>query len=106
MKTGYNIKEIRELFNLTQQELADALGLTRELVNKMEKGRSPVSKSTNMLLNKFLADRKSEEISHPGELAILGRPHSSYHDQRRELKIASSRLLVPMVGLKAQAGYL
>src|SRR5690349_12471575 len=106
MKTGYNIKEIRELFNLTQQELAEALGLTRELINKMEKGRSPVSKSTNLLLNKFLSERKSEETSHSGELGILGRPHAPYHNQRREQKNTSSRLMVPMIGLKAQAGYL
>ena len=66
MKNGYNIKEIRELYNLTQQELADSLGLTRELVNKMEKGRSPVSKSTNLLLKNFLAARTGEESSHSG----------------------------------------
>ena len=32
-KSGYNIKEIRQLYNLTQQEFAEALGITRELVN-------------------------------------------------------------------------
>ncbi|HEU4470316.1 MAG TPA: helix-turn-helix domain-containing protein [Flavisolibacter sp.] len=110
-KPSYNIKEIRQLYNLTQQEFAAALGITRELVNKIEKGKSSVSRATAALVQQFLRERQSENFSLSGnEVDILGvaspfsRPEP-YHLQRREQKNRSAALLVPLVGIKAQAGY-
>jgi phage repressor protein C with HTH and peptisase S24 domain len=111
MKTSHNIKEIRQLYNLTQQEFAAALGITRELVNKMEKGKTPVSKATSALIQQFVLDRKSENISLTDEeVEFFGIPstkHSSlpYFLQRREQKNEPSIFMVPLVGIKAQAGY-
>ena len=104
------MKEIRQLYNLTQEELALALGITRELVNKMEKGKCPVSKGTKALLQNFLQDR-SENIS--PEISLLGRAHHfpakavmPYFEQRRESKMnKKAPLEVPLVAQKAQAGY-
>jgi len=108
-KYSYNIKEIRQLYNLTQQELAVALGITRELVNKMEKGKMAVSKATSALINQFIQSRKSEDISHfSEELQLVGIPRKQavpYHLQRREQKNVPAALMVPLVGIKAQAGY-
>src|SRR5687767_5743813 len=110
MANVYNIKEIRQLYNLTQEEFAAALGITRELVNKMEKGKSPVSKGTRALLQNFLQER-GDNISH--EISWLGAAHHHpsrtqlpYFEQRREAKIEKKAPLeVPLVAQKAQAGY-
>lgn len=52
---------IREENHLTQQQLADKLNISREMVVKMESGSRPVSKSTQILLDKFTSDLKSEK---------------------------------------------
>lgn len=112
MKTEYNIKNIRQLYNLTQEEFATALGITRELVNKMEKGKCAISRATKMLINSFLEERKSENYSHEvvSDVQIFGAPstkkhHLPYYLERREQKKETKPLEVPLVGIKAQAGY-
>lgn len=110
-KSSYNIKEIRQLYNLTQQEFALALGLTREMVNKMEKGRTGISRATSALITQFLQERKSENYSqNSDEVEFYGVPARKtppvpYHLQRREQKNEPAPFLVPLVGIKAQAGY-
>ncbi|MDB5250998.1 MAG: hypothetical protein JWP27_167, partial [Flaviaesturariibacter sp.] len=111
MQTSPNIKNIRQLYNLTQEEFALALGITRELVNKMEKGKCAVSRATKLLLTQFLEERKSENVSHEtvSEVQILGpkRPRAvqPYFIERREQKKIPTVTTVPLVGIKAQAGY-
>lgn len=112
MKTEYNIKNIRQLYNLTQEEFATALGITRELVNKMEKGKCGVSKATKLLINNFIEERKSEDISHSivSDVQIFGTAHPKtrhlpYYLERREQKKVVKPMEVPLVGIKAQAGY-
>jgi phage repressor protein C with HTH and peptisase S24 domain len=108
MKSSLNIKEIRQLHNLTQQEFADALGITRELVNKMEKGKTGVSKATSALVKQFVMDHKSENNSQNEEVEFFGVPRKSglpYHLLRREQKNQPSEFQVELVGIKAQAGY-
>ncbi|MFL5789053.1 MAG: S24 family peptidase [Flavisolibacter sp.] len=113
MSTSPNIKNIRQLYNLTQEEFALALGITRELVNKMEKGKTGVSKATRLLIQNFLQERQSENYSQ--EMTFLGVPshnfekHSNpqpYLLDRREQKKQSTSLQVPLIGIKAQAGYI
>jgi len=108
MATAINIKNIRQLYNLTQEEFATALGITRELVNKMEKGKCGVSKATRLLIQNFLQVRQSENISQ--EMTILGVPsqrgqQQPYFLERQALKKEPRHLQVPLVGIKAQAGY-
>ena len=113
MSSSINIKNIRQLYNLTQEEFALALGITRELVNKMEKGKSGVSKATRLLIQKFLEERKSEENSH--EMTFLGIPSQRevrrvdqmpYFQERRDQKQHPKMVMAPLVGIKAQAGYI
>lgn len=109
MKSSINIKEIRQLYNLTQQEFAASLGITRELVNKMEKGKTGVSKATSALVKQFLQDRKSENNSQNSEdVEFFGIPRKQglpYFLQRREQKNIPVEHQVELVGIKAQAGY-
>lgn len=110
--TGSNIKEIRQLANLTQEEFAQALGITRELVNKMEKGKCAVSKATRLLLRHFQEARKSEDFSPAtvSDVQIFGtpRPRASqpYFLERRAQQGRHRAPEVPLVGIKAQAGYI
>jgi len=111
MNSGYNIKEIRQLYNLTQLEMATALGITREMVNKMEKGKRSMSRATSALLQQFIKERQGEQVSHDAvkDVQFLGVPRRSsglpYHLHRLEQKNESAQFLVPMVAQKAQAGY-
>jgi transcriptional regulator with XRE-family HTH domain len=108
-KNSHNIKEIRQLYNLTQGEFAAALGITRELVNKIEKGKIGVSKATAALVRQFVQERSgSEGFSHRGgEVAYLGLPRDrrTYREQRLDQKNEASDYRVPLVAIKAQAGY-
>lgn len=108
----YNLREIRQLYNLTQEEFALALGLTREMINKMEKGKIGQSRATQLKVKAFLEEQKSELHSH--DLEVLGMPATAsrfrgaaqpYMEQRREQKQEAAPLRVPLVGIKAQAGY-
>jgi phage repressor protein C with HTH and peptisase S24 domain len=109
MFSSHNVKKIRELYGLTQEQLAVSLSLTRELINKIEKGKAKVSKGTSLRLEKFVRERESEFYSH--DATILGQPVTSevsslpYHLQRREQKVERKTVWVPLVGVKAQAGY-
>lgn len=111
MNSGYNIKEIRQLYNFTQQEMAAALGMTREMINKMEKGKRSVSKSTQALLQRFMQERQGEQFSQEAvkDVQFIGVPKRSsslpYHLHRLEQKNEGSQYLVPLVAQKAQAGY-
>lgn len=108
----YNLREIRQLYNLTQEEFAIGLGLTREMVNKMEKGKCSQSKSTHLRVREFLESRKSENFSHDLEFMGTALPGGksvdaalSYMEVRRTQKAEKAPLMVPLIGIKAQAGY-
>lgn len=112
METSPNIKNIRQLYNLTQEEFALALGITRELVNKMEKGKCGISRGTKALLQQFVESRKCENnsLQTVSDVQIFGTPRSRaasqpYYLERREQKKTSLAMQVPLVGIKAQAGY-
>ncbi|RYZ23948.1 MAG: LexA family transcriptional regulator [Chitinophagaceae bacterium] len=106
-----NIKEIRQLYNLTQEEFAQALGITRELVNKMEKGKCAVSKATRILIQNFQEAQKREEFSQAtvSDVQIFGsarpRTQQPYFLERQSRQGSHRPTEVPLVGIKAQAGY-
>jgi transcriptional regulator with XRE-family HTH domain len=110
MKTVHNIKEIRQLHNMTQEEFAMALGITRELVNKMEKGKCTVSKGTAALLQQFTQERQRDSVL--PDVQLVGAMHPNppkamipYVEQRREKKRQGAVVEAPLVAQKAQAGY-
>ncbi|HEU4904231.1 MAG TPA: XRE family transcriptional regulator [Flavisolibacter sp.] len=112
MFDAYNLLEIRELYGLSQTDFARRLNITREVVNKMEKGKMKVSKRTGMRLQKFLQDHPFAAPS--GDVNILGKSSQDVEKKRSPLPFQQQRLqekntitpfLVPLVGIKAQAGY-
>ena len=58
--TSEDLKKIRKAAKLSQEEFAVKLQLTREMVSNMETGKSPVSRATNLFLEKI----ESEVYSH------------------------------------------
>jgi len=107
----HNLIEIRRLLNMSQAEFASQLNITRESVNKMERGRSKLSKRTSNRLKQLLENNSLGEFSH--DVNILGKASQEsanhnlpYHLQRREQKGQDVPFRVPLVAIKAQAGYI
>lgn len=99
--------EIRKLAGLSQAAFAGRLGLTRELVNKIESEKIPISKRTVQRVEAFLQTTPFSQ-----EVKILGKPAQHvkkstqpYYLERRELKARPVAYQVPLVAIKAQAGY-
>lgn len=112
MFESHNLLEIRDLYGFSQTDFAQKLGITREVVNKMEKGKMKVSKRTAARLQNFLQEHPFGSFS--GDVNILGKSSQafepkkntvSFQQQRLQEKNTSSIFLVPLVGIKAQAGY-
>jgi DNA-binding XRE family transcriptional regulator len=54
MTPGYNLRIFRKMRNMTQQELAGKLGISKQQISNMETGRSPIGKKMSMRLGKAL----------------------------------------------------
>jgi transcriptional regulator with XRE-family HTH domain len=62
---GINIiQDLRERLNLNQEELAVKLGLSREMVNKMEKGKLNVSAKTKLTIREKFGIDYVNKVSH------------------------------------------
>ncbi|MDB5207534.1 MAG: LexA family transcriptional regulator [Flavisolibacter sp.] len=113
MFTSENLLEIRELANLSQTDFARKLGLSREVINKMESGKMKPSKKTFGKVQSFLQNHQN--TTNFGDVNILGKSSQasekhplskSFLSQRLESKNGTHLFLVPLVGVKAQAGYI
>lgn len=103
----YDILKIRELCGLTQQEFADKLGVTRELINKVERGRLNSSRKLHLRIENFLSGQESE-VSNEIFSTKNSQKESTeepYYLQRREQKKKPLMITAPLVHIKAQAGY-
>jgi DNA-binding protein len=57
-----SLKILRKKYNLTQKSLAEALGLSRQMVYLMENNKAKASKKTiNLLIKKFPTDFEKQE---------------------------------------------
>jgi DNA-binding XRE family transcriptional regulator len=54
MTPGYNLRIFCQMRKITQQELADTLGISKQQISNMETGRLPIGKKMAMLLGKAL----------------------------------------------------
>jgi phage repressor protein C with HTH and peptisase S24 domain len=118
MFDAYKLVELRELSGLTQGEFARAIGLTRELVNKMESGKAKISKRTAERVKSFLEQHQAPDFSQDVNFTRPASQSSQnshsrgsaaavpYYLVRREQKNEDTFYLVPLVGIKAQAGYI
>jgi phage repressor protein C with HTH and peptisase S24 domain len=100
---SYNLQKIRQLYGLTQTEFARKAKMSRELVSKIENGKAELKKPTLKKLQSFLEMHSFSENSQ--DVNILGKASSSYLSSRLERKNEKAQLMVPLVGIKAQAGY-
>jgi len=57
----YDIVSIRG--NLSQEEFADQIGISRELVSKMENGKMKISKATKVLLEKYVSEKNTNNVN-------------------------------------------
>ncbi|RYZ29871.1 MAG: XRE family transcriptional regulator, partial [Chitinophagaceae bacterium] len=112
MFEAHNLLEIRELYGISQTDFARKLGITREVVNKMESGKMRVSKRTTARLQRYLLENPIG--LNMGDVNILGKSSQDsekrssnlpFHKQLLLDKNSSAAYLVPLVGIKAQAGY-
>ncbi len=104
---GLEIKQRREALGLTQKELGDRIGASRETIINYEKGK-PIPKSKSEILNRVLsgdavADKKvvgAEEIkfAHPFE--------NKNGNQFIELPNGKFYMLMPLADFNVQAGFL
>ena len=62
MNISSSLKILRKKYNLTQKSLAEALGLSRQMVYLMENNKAKASKKTiNLLIKKFPTDFEKQE---------------------------------------------
>jgi len=110
MENSYNLMDIRQLYGLNQTDFARKANMSRELVSKIENGKVEMKKPTWKKVQRFLQDNPLTKNSQ--DVNILGMP-SHFHSQSRHTYLESRRehkndlvsQLVPLVGIKAQAGY-
>jgi len=101
--------EIRKLYGLSQTDFAKKVKMSRELVSKLENGKAELKKPTWKKIQRFLQDHSMESFSQ--DVNILGKASHQhkksepYFTARREQKNEETLLFVPLVGIKAQAGY-
>ena len=62
MRTAEDFKNARKVLNMTQKELAEALGVARNYVYLVESGKMPVSKKLDSALNSLLSRENTEEV--------------------------------------------
>jgi phage repressor protein C with HTH and peptisase S24 domain len=111
MQEVYNLQEIRKLYGLNQTDFAKKVKMSRELVSKIENGKSDLKKPTSGKIRKFLENNPlsnySQDVNYLGKASQPGPNKSSmpYHLLRRDQKNEPLEFLVPLVGIKAQAGY-
>lgn len=100
------IKQIREDAGISQDELAIRLDLSREMVSKMENGKMPVSIKTQVKIQELFGTKYVNFTSLSQDPKITEvEAATTYLDKRRSKKNESKQFLVPLVPVKAQAGY-
>ncbi len=101
------IKQHREKLKLTQKELADYLGMSRETIINYEKG-SKIPNSKSEILHKFL---ESEQINNLSVVHDSVKPLSEDFENKNgnkfiELPNGQYYMLMPLAEFKIQAGFL
>lgn len=104
----HKLLEIREKLGMKQEELARAIGYSRELVNKVEGGKMKASRWFVKAVEDLVEQHRFVENSH--DVNNLGKTSFSpsgeaYLATRLKEKNEPKQLMVPLVGIKAQAGY-
>jgi transcriptional regulator with XRE-family HTH domain len=62
--TGLEIKQKRKTLDMSQDDFARELGITRGLLNMIENGKREVSKATEVLFNQYVQKQNVNNVSH------------------------------------------
>ncbi|NDI99580.1 helix-turn-helix transcriptional regulator [Flavobacterium sp. LaA7.5] len=105
--SGLEIKQHREKLGLTQKELADLIGASRETIINYEKGR-PIPKSKSEILHKVL---EPDGVYHLSVAHNNVKPLSEDFENKNgnkfiELPNGQYYMLMPLAEFKIQAGFL
>lgn len=86
------IKQLRDKYDLTQEQLAERLDISREYVNKMENGKMDISLKTKEKISENFPYFKVKNVSR----ATLQEPEQSYTEKRRNQKNGSEAKGIPV----------
>ena len=112
MLTAHKLIEIRKSLGLNQNDFAKKIAYSREVVSKIENGKMEASKwfasAVQKLQQSYQLSGFEQDVKILGKISQADSKKSSkpYFEQRRNQKNEPSEFLVPLVGIKAQAGYL
>lgn len=104
------IREKREQLGLTQKELADLIGASRETIINYEKGRA-IPKSKQDILQKVLQPKASPDtVQEVANEADMAKPAEKFENKNGnkfiELPNGQYYMLMPLAEFKIQAGFL
>jgi phage repressor protein C with HTH and peptisase S24 domain len=111
MFTADKLLEIRKSLGLNQSDFSRRIGYSREVVSKVENGKMEASKwfveAVLQLQNDYQFHNSGSDVKILGKISQSSsrKASQSYFEQRRSQKNLTAPLLVPLVGIKAQAGY-
>ncbi|MGN6166416.1 MAG: S24 family peptidase [Flavisolibacter sp.] len=110
MLNAHKLIEIRKSLGLNQAGFANKIGYSREVVSKVENEKMKPSKrfveAVLKAQNEHYFHNLSDDVNILGKFSHSPRKSAkSYLEQRQEQKNSPFQLLVPLVGIKAQAGY-
>jgi phage repressor protein C with HTH and peptisase S24 domain len=110
MLSPQQLIEIRKSLGLNQEDFGRKIGYSREVVSKVENEKMEPSR---WFIEAVLNFRNDQEFERKGsDVKFLGKVSQNakkdarpYFAQRQEQKTISQDFWVPLVGIKAQAGY-
>lgn len=104
---GLNIKQRREQLGLTQKELGDLIGSSRETIINYEKGK-PIPKSKSEILNKVLQEGSpyTKKVENAEVVKISDDFENKNGNKFIELPNGQYYMLMPLAEFKIQAGFL
>lgn len=95
-----NVKELREMAKLTQEELSERTGIPRDRIAKWEQGKGAPKTADAKSLEDFFNKFKWEEVPHETK---TNEETFSYVKQRREQKNGQKRKGIPFYDAPASA---
>lgn len=101
------IKQKREQLGLTQKELGDLIGASRETIINYEKGK-PIPKSKSEILNKVLSPDAALSKKVVGEQLVTVTDEFENKNGNRFIELPNGQLymLMPLAEFNVQAGFL
>lgn len=101
MITGEQLRIIREQLRLSQEKMANALKISREMVSKMETGKVDISTRTVAMLSNYFADNNLifneastsiEQFNNQTNITVENLTAKGGHNLQNQLEILQAQL--------------